>query len=119
MENGILKPMLRSLLVSYLLSGLLLAGLAFALYKLRLKENVVNVLVFAVYFLTCLAGGLSVGKRIPRRRFFWGLLAGLAYFAILFCASWLTHPGTGADLSRCATVMGICAVGGMMGGIMS
>ena len=30
MENGIAKPMLRSLLVSYVLSGMLLAVLAFA-----------------------------------------------------------------------------------------
>ena len=39
MENGVVKPMLRSLLLSYLLSGLLLAALAFALYKLRLGEK--------------------------------------------------------------------------------
>ena len=44
MENGIVKPMLRSLLISYVLSGILLAALAFALYKLRLKEGQVNLM---------------------------------------------------------------------------
>ena len=44
MENGIVKPMLRSLLISYVLSGLLLGALAFALYKLRLKEGQVNLM---------------------------------------------------------------------------
>ena len=39
MENGIVKPMIRSLLISYVLSGILLAALAFALYKLHLKEG--------------------------------------------------------------------------------
>ena len=58
MENGIVKPMVRSLLISYVLSGILLAALAFALYKLHLKEGQVNLMVFAVYFVTCLAGGL-------------------------------------------------------------
>ena len=58
MENGIVKPMIRSLLISYVLSGILLAALAFALYKLHLKEGQVNLMVFAVYFVTCLAGGL-------------------------------------------------------------
>ena len=57
MENGIVKPMLRSLLISYVLSGILLAALAFALYKLRLKEGQVNLMVYAVYLLTCLCGG--------------------------------------------------------------
>ena len=56
MENGIVKPMIRSLLISYVLSGILLAALAFALYKLHLKEGQVNLMVFAVYFVTCLAG---------------------------------------------------------------
>ena len=64
MENGIVKPMIRSLLISYVLSGILLAALAFALYKLHLKEGQVNLMVFAVYFVTCLAGGLLAGKGI-------------------------------------------------------
>ena len=64
MENGIVKPMLRSLLISYVLSGILLAALAFALYKLRLKEGQVNLMVYAVYLLTCLSGGFLAGKRI-------------------------------------------------------
>ena len=56
MENGIVKPMLRSLLISYVLSGLLLGALAFALYKLRLKEGQVNLMVYLVYLAACLAG---------------------------------------------------------------
>ena len=50
MENGIVKPMLRSLLISYVLSGILLAALAFALYKLHLKEGQVNLMVCRVSF---------------------------------------------------------------------
>ena len=88
MENGIVKPMLRSLLISYVLSGILLAALAFALYKLRLKEGQVNLMVYAVYLLTCLCGGFLAGKRIRQRRFFWGLLSGLLYFLVLFAVSW-------------------------------
>ncbi len=48
MENGIVKPMIRSLLISYVLSGILLAALAFALYKLQLREGQVKLRVFAV-----------------------------------------------------------------------
>ena len=89
MENGIAKPMLRSLLVSYVLSGILLAVLAFALYQLRLKEGQVNIMVYAIYFITCFLGGLTAGKGIRQRRFFWGLLSGLLYFLVLFAVSWL------------------------------
>ncbi|MCC8023974.1 MAG: TIGR04086 family membrane protein [Clostridium sp.] len=119
MENGIVKPMIRSLLISYVLSGILLAALAFALYKLRLKEGQVNMMVFAIYFITCLAGGLLAGKRIHQRRFFWGLLSGLFYFLVLFAVSWAMNMGTPIDMERSVTVMGVCALGGTIGGMMS
>ena len=106
MENGIVKPMLRSLLISYVLSGILLAALAFALYKLRLKEGQVNLMVYAVYLLTCLCGGFLAGKRIRQRRFFWGLLSGLLYFLVLFAVSWAMNMGSAIDMERSVTVMG-------------
>ena len=119
MENGIVEPMLRSLLLSYALSGLLLAALALALYKLRLKEGQVNLMVYAVYFITCFFGGLLAGKKIRQRRFFWGLLSGLLYFVVLFAVSWAMDLGAAIDMERSVTVMGLCALGGIIGGMMS
>lgn len=119
MENGIVKPMLRSLLVSYLLSGILLAVLAFALYQLRLKEGQVNVMVYVIYFVTCFLGGMVAGKGIRQRRFFWGLLSGLAYFLVLLAVSWMMNKGGAVDMDRSLTVLGICAAGGTMGGMIS
>ena len=109
MENGIVKPMLRSLLISYVLSGLLLGALAFALYKLRLKEGQVNLIVYLVYLAACLR----------QRRFFWGLLSGLFYFLILFAVSWAMNPWSALDTERSVTVMAVCALGGMLGGMFS
>ena len=119
MENGIAKPMLRSLLVSYVLSGILLAVLAFALYQLRLKEGQVNIMVYAIYFITCLLGGLTAGKGIRQRRFFWGLLSGLLYFLVLFAVSWLMNRVSAIDIHRSLTVMALCAAGGTLGGMLS
>ena len=39
METKVIKPLLRSLFLSYVLSALFLGVLAFALYKLRLRES--------------------------------------------------------------------------------
>ena len=50
METKVIKPLLRSLFISYALSALFLGALAFALYRLRLGESLVNLLIFAVYF---------------------------------------------------------------------
>ena len=83
METKVIKPLLRSLFLSYVLSALFLGVLAFALYKLRLRESLVNLLIFAVYFAACFAGGFFTGRRVKNRRFFWGLLSGMFYFLVL------------------------------------
>jgi len=51
------KVLLRSLLASYLLSGVLLLILSFALYRLKLGEEQVNAAVYGVYVIACLFGG--------------------------------------------------------------
>lgn len=119
MELHAVKPMIRSLLLSYLLSVLLLALLAFALYRLQLQEGMVNLMVFAVYFVSCFGGGLAAGKSMKKRRFFWGFLTGLVYFLVLFAASWLMNQAGPVDLERSVQVLGLCVLGGSLGGIIS
>ena len=119
METGVIRPLLRSLLISYLLSGVLLASLAFALYKLRLSEGTVNLMVFAVYLAACLTGGFLAGRRIRQRRFFWGLLSGLLYFLVLFAVSRLLNQGVPLDLRRSSYVLGLCILGGTFGAVLS
>lgn len=113
------KALLRSLLFSYLLSGILLLALAFVLYKLKIKEAQINTAVYAIYAIACLIGGFAAGKRIGQRRFFWGLLSGLLYFLVLLAVSWLLKQGNPFDLTRVLTVMGCCLAGGTAGGMMS
>lgn len=119
MATHAVKPMLRSLVLSYVLSALLLAALAFVLYRLRLKEGTVNLMVFAIYFISCFAGGLAAGKSMKRRRFFWGFLSGLAYFLVLFAVSRFLNQGLPPELERSAYVLGLCVLGGSLGGIIS
>jgi putative membrane protein (TIGR04086 family) len=119
--NGISVPkiLLRCLLLSYVLSGLMILGLAFVLYKLKLPEAQIDLAVLGVYVLVCLIGGMAAGKAAESRRFFWGLLIGILYFAVLFAASFVLGRGSLPDMSRAVTVLGCCAVGGMVGGMMS
>ena len=113
------KPMIRSLLLSYTLSALLLALLAFALYRLRLEEGIVNLLIFAVYFAACAGGGLAAGKSMGKRRLFWGFLSGLLYFLVLFAGSRLLNQGVPLDLRRSSYVLGLCILGGTFGAVLS
>ena len=104
------KAVLISLVASYLLSALLLFILTFVLYRLKLKESQIAPAVYALYAISCFAGGLLCGK---------GLLTGVLYFLALFTASLLLRHGQVPELSRILPVLACCAAGGMAGGILS
>lgn len=110
---------IRTLIITYIVSGILLSVLAFALYKFRLPESQVNFGVNAVYILSCLAGGLIAGKTMKTRRFFWGLVTGLLYFAFLFLMSFIQDSGITSDAVHILTVLAMCALSGMAGGMIS
>ena len=114
-----IKILTRSLLFSYLLSALLLTLLAFGLFRFKLAPSRVASAVYGVYALSCFLGGLLAGKGISDRRFFWGLLAGLLYSLLLALMSFLFNQGVEGDTKSMTIVMGICAFGGTLGGMIS
>lgn len=115
------KPWLvvRTLLITYIISGLLMVALAFALYRFRLPESQINLGVNAIYIISCLVGGFIAGKVMKSRRFLWGLLTGILYFAALFLMSFLQNGGFTDGMIHIATVLGMCAGSGMAGGMLS
>lgn len=113
------KAMLRSLLLSYILTGILLLVLSFALYKFHLKESQISMAVNAIYIITCLLGGILAGKAIRQRKFFWGLVLGLVYFGVLLLVSYLMNRGLNGNMNQVLTVMGMCAGSGTIGGMMA
>lgn len=88
METKVIKPLLRSLFISYALSALFLGALAFALYKLRLGESLVNLLIFAVYFAACFAGGFSQEEKSET-----GVFSGDCCQECFIFSSFLLLPG--------------------------
>lgn len=119
MERSKLQVTLKNLLLTYILTGILLVVLSFALYKFRLKESQIRIGVTAVYIITCFFGGVLMGKNIRQRRFFWGLLLGLVYFLVLLAVSFLLNKGLNGTMNQILTTMAICAVSGTVGGMIS
>lgn len=56
--------MLKSLLFSYVVTGMLLALLTVLLYKFELDEQLVSAAIVAIYVLATMAGGLVIGKLV-------------------------------------------------------
>ena len=111
--------LLKSLLFSYILTGVLLALLAFALYRFGLGERTVSIAIIVIYVLATLLGGFAAGKRMKSRRFLWGLLMGGAYFLILAVMSFAVGKGDMQVGSSFFSTLALCAGGGMLGGMLS
>lgn len=111
--------LLLTLLFSYILTGILLAFLAFFLYKLGLGEKVVSVAIVVIYVACTFLAGLVAGKKMKSRRFLWGLLIGGAYFLVLAVVSLVAGKGDMGLGNRFFTTLVLCAGGGMLGGMVS
>ena len=111
--------MIRTLIFTYLVSGVLLTALAFALYKFRLPESQITLGISGVYILSCFAGGFMAGKAMRSRKFLWGLLTGILYFAFLLLMSFFQDRTVTADAVRLGTVFAMCSLSALAGGMVS
>lgn len=109
----------RTLIISYLFSAVLLLVLTFLLYRFHLPEEQITVGIYAVYVLSCFLGGFLAGKAMKTRRFFWGMIVGLLYFTALFLMSSLQNQSMPTELSHMLSVLSMCLASGMAGGMVS
>lgn len=112
-----------TLIVMYLISGVMLLLLAVLLYYLELSEQTIRIGVIVVYVVSGVAGGFLIGKQMKDKKYLWGLIAGGSYFALLFVLSLLVKSGMSETLAfdavRILTTFVLCAVSGMAGGMIS
>ncbi len=114
-----IRVLLKSLLCSYVLTGIFLLLLAFLLYKMDLKESVVGMGIAAAYILSCFFGGFLMGKKTVSQKYLWGMLLGLCYFLLLIGVSWLSEQRLDMSIPHAATAFGMCLVGGTLGGMLA
>lgn len=112
-----------TLIMMYVVSGVLLLLLAALLYNFELSEATVKIGVIVIYVASGFVGGFWIGKQMQDKKYLWGLAAGSIYFALLLAASLLVKQGMGDTLAmepvRILTTLLLCAVSGMAGGMIS
>ena len=106
----------KGVLLSWIVTGILLALLSLALWKLDLDEGKVTIGIQAVYMLSAFAGGMMTGKKVQSRKFLWGLLVGILYFLILLVLSCINGS---LSASQSMIVLCICAGSGTVGGMLA
>ena len=107
--------MLKALVASYIVTGLLLLLTAGLLYRFELSEGKVRIIV--TYILSCFAGGFLSGKMMKNKKFLWGILVGLLYFGIMLLVSLAVNRQLDQTAANFVTTMVLCLLGGMLGGM--
>ena len=91
---------IKSLLASYIVTGILLLVLTFFMYKFELNEKIVSAAI--------------VGKR-----YLWGMVLGIVYFVLLLLITLGVYRTLNGDSVSIVTSLILCAGGGMTGGMIS
>lgn len=110
---------LKSLLASYIVTGLLLLGLTFLVYKFELDEQKVVAGIVGIYVVATFVGGFIIGKLTKVRKFIWGMVIGSIYFVLLFAISYGVYREFNTNGIHILTTIVLCVGGGMLGGMIS
>jgi putative membrane protein (TIGR04086 family) len=110
---------IRGLIISYAVTGLLLAALALAVYKLKVPESVTDLAIIAIYVAVTFLGAFVVGKRVKEQKFLLGLLLGILYIGIITLATVLISHTFSVPNTANITTAFLCVGGGLLGGMLS
>ena len=94
---------IKSLLASYIVTGILLLVLTFV----------------GIYVVSTLIGGMIIGKLTKSKRYLWGMVLGIVYFVLLLLITLGVYRTLNGDSVSIVTSLILCAGGGMTGGMIS
>ena len=110
---------IKSLLASYIVTGILLLVLRFFMYKFELNEKIVSAAIVGIYVVSTLIGGMIIGKLTKSKRYLWGMVLGIIYFVLLLLITLGVYRTLNGDSVSIVTSLILCAGGGMTGGMIS
>ena len=110
---------IKSLLASYIVTGILLLVLTFFMYKFELNEKIVSAAIVGIYVVSTLIGGMIIGKLTKAKRYLWGMVLGIIYFVLLLLITLGVYRTLNGDSVSIVTSLILCAGGGMTGGMIS
>ena len=120
MERGTqVFRVMKALLASYIVTGILLFVITFFLYKFEWDEQMVTAGIIVIYVVSTFVGGFILGKIKKARKFLWGLVMGTLYFALLFLVSFGVYRSFDGNATNVITTFLLCAGGGMLGGMLA
>jgi putative membrane protein (TIGR04086 family) len=110
-----LVNILKTLIASYVITGVMLLLLAFCLYKFNLSNWQITAGIIVTYALSTFIGGYVLAKKEHTRRLLWGMSFGVIYFAVLMVCSLIITKGVSLEQTAALRSVIICIGAGAIG----
>ncbi len=110
---------IKGLIISYAVTGLLLAILAFLVYKFEFTEKITDIAIIMIYVVVTFIGAFVVGKKVKAQKFLWGFLLGLLYILIISVVAIVLGQVFSVASTASLTTAALCIGGGLLGGMLS
>ena len=114
-----MSVVIKGLILSYAMTGVLLAILAFMVFQFDLAESVTDVSIIAIYVLVTFLGAFVVGKKVKEQKFLWGFLLGFLYIVIISIVAIALGQVFQVNSTANLTTAALCIGGGLLGGMLS
>jgi putative membrane protein, TIGR04086 family/integral membrane protein, TIGR04097 family len=118
-QNEKVLALFRGVLFSYIVTAFMLLLLSFLMLKLDLSGAVIGGGIIFAYIISTFIGGFFVGKKLEQKKFVWGLLMGVIYFAIVLVVCLALNRVSPLPFGNLFTTFVICSLSGMAGGMLS
>ena len=118
-QNTKILFLLKGLLFSYIITAFILLLLSFLMLKFDLPSLVISGGINLAYIMSNFLAGFYVGKKAELRKFVWGIVMGVMYFVILMLISLIMNRVSPIPLGGLLTVLIMCGLSGMLGGMIS
>lgn len=119
MKMDKIGAVIRGILGAYILTGVILLLLAFAMYRFNPTGEILRIGIVFAYLFSSFIGGLMAGRKIKEKRFLWGMAVGFLYFSVIFLVSLALGRDVFGEMGTAITVFIMCMLGGMLGGMIS
>ena len=114
-----LSAIFKVLIAAYAVSAVLLLLGAFIMYKFRLGDGQMRIVIMVIYGISTIVAGIIFGKIKKQKRVLNGALIGMLYFVFLTIVSMIINKGIYDDIRKAIISFIICIAGGILGAIMS
>lgn len=118
MKKSQILDVIKSILIAYVISFLLLSILAALMFWCSVPEAVVRSCVCAIYVISCFVAGIILSRKRSRKKFLWGIFAGTLYAVLLFILSFVVGDAEFGGVAGVSPTIILCLLGGMFGGML-